>query len=219
MRLLLLEDNAPLAEPIAAHLRSQGFSVDAFALLREAESALAAESFDLALVDLGLPDGDGLDMLRSLRRRGSRLPVIIVTARDKVRDRILGLDAGADDYLVKPFDLDEMLARLHAVLRRSEGHPSPVRRFGPLTVDTVAHRAMLGGVDAGLTSKEWALLEKLCSRPGAIFTRPQLEQSLYGFDDEVGSNTLEVYVSRVRKKLGRESIETVRGLGYRLGYA
>lgn len=215
MRLLLLEDQPSLAEAIASHLRSNGFSVDLAADIQTAEAALRAGNFDAAFFDLSLPDGDGIALLVRLRRQDSRLPIIIMTARDQISDRIRGLEAGADDYLVKPFDLNEMVARLHAVLRRYGGNPNPLLKLGIFEIDRIGHRILVDGKDSQLTAKEWALVDKLVAKPKAIVRKEQLEEALYGFDDEVSSNTLEVYVSRIRKKLGKEAIETVRGLGYR----
>jgi two-component system OmpR family response regulator len=215
MRILLLEDQPSLAEAICTHLKSHGFAVDAAAGIRAAEAALAAGRFDVALFDLSLPDGDGLLLLRKIRAQGSLMPILIMTARDQISERIKGLEIGADDYLVKPFDLNEMLARLNAVLRRYAGNPNPTLSLGRFEIERSGHRVMIDGKDAALTAKEWAVLEKLTVKPGAIVSKEQLEEALYSFDDEVGSNTLEVYISRIRKKLGREAIETVRGLGYR----
>ena len=215
MRLLLVEDQAALSEAIATHLKSNGFVVDAAFDLRTAQRALDTEEFGAVLLDLSLPDGDGLTLLSRLRQRGKHLPVIIMTARDQIRDRVKGLEAGADDYLVKPFNLDEMIARLHAVTRRYTSDPNPILALGRYAIDRAGHRPLLDGAEIRLTSKEWALVEKLVSNPSAIFSRDQLMQSLYSFDDEVGSNTVEVYVNRIRAKLGKDSIETVRGLGYR----
>lgn len=215
MRVLLLEDQATLAEAMTTHLRSKGFTVDAVVDIGKAETALRVGDFDVALFDLSLPDGDGITLLRAIRQKGSRLPVIIMTARDQITDRIKGLEAGADDYIVKPFDLNEMVARLHAVLRRYGGNPNPMVKFGKFEIDLTGHRILMDGQDAQLTAKEWALLDKLVAKPNAIVTKEQLEEALYGFDDEVASNTLEVYISRIRKKLGKDTIQTVRGLGYR----
>lgn len=216
MRLLVLEDQPTLADAIASHLRANGFVVDAVFDIRSAEAALAVGDFRAALIDLGLPDGDGLDLLGRMRRQGSLLPVIIMTARDQIRDRIKGLEMGADDYLVKPFDLDEMVARIQAVVRRYEGSSQPLQALGRLQIDRTRRRVLADGEEVQLTAKEWALLEKLATQPGAICSKEQLEQAIYSFDDDTGSNTLEVFVSRIRKKLGKDCIETVRGLGYRL---
>lgn len=216
MRILLLEDHPSLAEAIAAHLRLKGYSVDTAENLHAARLALSAGIFDAALFDLSLPDGDGIDLVNALRQGGNRLPILIMTARDQISDRIRGLEAGADDYLVKPFDLNEMVARLQAVLRRYAGNPAPTVQLGRLEVDRSGHRVFVGGGDAHLTAKEWAVFDKLSNKPGAILSKRQLEEALYSFDDLVESNTLEVYISRLRKKLGKQAIETVRGLGYRL---
>ncbi len=215
MRILLLEDNADLADAITSRLKSKDFVVDITSNIQAAESALAAGSFDLALFDLSLPDGNSLALLQKLRRQGKTIPVIIITARDQISDRITGLEAGADDYLVKPFDLDEMIARIHTIMRRYEGNPNPVIKFGNIQIDQSGHRVFVSNVEVELTAKEWAVVQKLSSQPGHIFSKEQMEATLYNFDSEVGSNTLEVYVSRIRKKLGKDHIETVRGLGYR----
>ena len=215
MRILLLEDNADLADAITSRLKSKDFVVDIASNIQAAESALAVGSFDLALFDLSLPDGNSLALLQKLRRQGKTIPVIIITARDQISDRITGLEAGADDYLVKPFDLDEMIARIHTIMRRYEGNPNPVIKFGNIQIDQSDHRVFVSNVEVELTAKEWAVVQKLSSQPGHIFSKEQMEATLYNFDSEVGSNTLEVYVSRIRKKLGKDHIETVRGLGYR----
>ena len=215
MRILLLEDNADLADAITSRLKSKDFVVDITSNIQAAESALAVGSFDLALFDLSLPDGNSLALLQKLRRQGKTIPVIIITARDQISDRITGLEAGADDYLVKPFDLDEMIAQIHTIMRRYEGNPNPVIKFGNIQIDQSGHRVFVSNVEVELTAKEWAVVQKLSSQPGHIFSKEQMEATLYNFDSEVGSNTLEVYVSRIRKKLGKDHIETVRGLGYR----
>lgn len=215
MRILLLEDNADLADAITSRLKSKDFVVDIASNIQAAESALAMGSFDLALFDLSLPDGSSLALLQKLRRQGKTIPVIIITARDQISDRITGLEAGADDYLVKPFDLDEMIARIHTIMRRYEGNPNPVIKFGNIQIDQSGHRVFVSNVEVELTAKEWAVVQKLSSQPGHIFSKEQMEATLYNFESDVGSNTLEVYVSRIRKKLGKDHIETVRGLGYR----
>lgn len=164
-----------------------------------------------------LPDGSGLDFLRRLRAAGDVTPVIILTARDRISDRIAGLNAGADDYLVKPFDLSELSARVAAVSRRYTGNPNPLVQLGVLEIDLAARAVYREGRRIDLTAREWALFEALLQRPGAILSKRQLEDRLYAFDAEVESNTIEVHVSRLRKKLGQDVIETVRGVGYRLG--
>jgi len=216
MRILLLEDQPGLSEAIASHLTSKGFNVDVACNIKQADAALQVGNFDAAFFDLSLPDGDGIALLTRLRQRANKLPVIIMTARDQISDRIRGLEAGADDYVVKPFDLNELVARLQAVLRRYGGNPNPVLRIGRFEIDRTGYRVLIEGTDAQLTAKEWAVFEKLMTKPGGLVSKEQLEGALYSFNDEVGSNTLEVYVSRLRKKLGKEAIETVRGLGYRL---
>lgn len=216
MRILLLEDHATLADAISSHLRAQGFIVDACATLRCAEAAFASGEFGAALIDLALPDGNGLDLVSSLRQRGLPLPILILTARDQISDRIRGLEAGADDYLVKPFDLDEMVARIHAVTRRYSDPPVALKEFADFCIDCTRRCVLVKETTVLLTAKEWALLEKLSSRPGTVFSKEQLDQAIYGFDDDAASNTLEVFISRLRKKIGKDSITTVRGLGYRL---
>lgn len=216
MRTLLVEDEHGLGEAIREHVTSGGHAVDWVTTLMAASDALRATDYEIVLLDLNLPDGGGLDLLRTMRRSGSMTPVIILTARDQISDRIAGLNAGADDYLVKPFDLDELNARLAAVARRYAGNPNPITRCGDLEIDSAARRVSADGRVIDLTAREWAILDKLLRHPAQVVTKPQLEDALYEFGAEIESNTVEVYVSRLRKKLGREVIETVRGLGYRL---
>jgi two-component system, OmpR family, response regulator len=216
MKLLLIEDELALSEALTALLRSEGFAVDPVARLQMAETALTVSAYDGVLLDLYLPDGDGMAWLRRLRARGDTTPVIIMTARDQVSDRIAGLQSGADDYVIKPFDVQELLARLGAVLRRAQGSASSWLQVGSLALDLQGRRARVDAQDIELTAKEWAVLEKLASRPGRIVNKEALDQALYSFDDDVGSNTLEVYISRIRKKIGKHRVETLRGLGYRL---
>ena len=219
MRILLVEDNAVLGEAVVDQLTDDGHALDWMQTLAEAEASIRVTSYDLVLLDLMLPDGRGLDLLQRLRGRGNLSPVIILTARDQVSDRITGLNAGADDYLVKPVDLDELSARVSAVARRYHGNPNPVMELGPLRVDLSAHNISRHGRGVELTAREWALFEGLIQRPGHLLTKQQLEDRLYAYGTEIESNTIEVYISRIRKKLGREAIETVRGMGYRLGYS
>lgn len=216
MKLLLIEDEPALSEALTAMLRSKGFAVDPVATLHSADTAVRVSTYDAVLLDLYLPDGDGMDWLRRQRTNGQTTPVIIMTARDQVSDRIAGLQSGADDYVVKPFDVQELLARLGAVMRRTQGSASSWLQVGSLSLDLQGRRAHVDGQDIELTAKEWAVLEKLASRPGRIVNKEVLDQALYSFDDEVGSNTLEVYISRIRKKIGKQRVETLRGLGYRL---
>ena len=219
MRILLIEDDRVIAAALREQTEGEGHSVDWAARLDAASDALATAHFDLILLDLMLPDGRGLPFLRSLRARGSQTPVIIMTALDQVSDRIEGLNAGADDYLVKPFDLAELSARIGSVARRYSGNPNPLVSHGALLVDLAARSLQCDGRPVALTAREWALFEAFLSRPGQLLSKAQLEEKLYAFDAEIESNTIEVHVSRLRKKLGPQVIETERGLGYRLGRA
>lgn len=217
MRILLIEDDAVLGGAVTDQVRADGHGVDHVMRLDEAEAALAAQPFDLVLLDLMLPDGRGIPFLKTLRAKGDVTPVIILTALDQVSDRIAGLRAGADDYLVKPFDLAELSARIGSVSRRYAGNPNPLITLGDLEVDIGARRITRSGRMISLTAREWALFEALLSRPSQLHSKSQLEELLYSFDDNVGSNTIEVHVSHLRKKLGRDVITTERGMGYRLG--
>jgi two-component system OmpR family response regulator len=216
MRILLVEDARKLAQAVCEHLHDSGHAVDHVETLEDAGLALESVEYGAALLDLRLPDGDGLELLRQRRRKGDRTPVIILTARDQVRDRIEGLNAGADDYLVKPFDLDELTARLSAVARRYGDDPNPVLSFGGIEIDRPRRQLRRGGAEVPLTAREWAILDLLAQRPGAILSRSRLEEALYAFGAEIESNAVEVYISRLRKKVGPGVIETRRGVGYRL---
>lgn len=217
MRVLLIEDDGVLGAAVRDQIRADGHSVDWVSRLDEARDYLAAAVYDLVLLDLMLPDGRGLSFLREMRKRGDVTPVIILTALDQISDRIDGLNAGADDYMVKPFDLAELSARLAAVARRYAGNPNPLIEIGDLEVDLAARTVRRQGKLVPLTAREWVLFEGFLQHPGQILSRAQLEERLYAFDSGVDSNAIEVHVSRLRKKLGREKIETVRGMGYRLG--
>ena len=219
MRVLLIEDDTVLGAGVRDQIKAEGHSVDWVMRLDEAKEYLACASYDLVLLDLMLPDGRGLPFLRELRKRGDVTPVIILTALDQISDRIDGLNAGADDYMVKPFDLSELSARLAAVARRYTGNPNPLVVLGDLEVDLAAKAVRRQGKILPLTAREWVLFEGFVQHPGQILSKAQLEERLYAFDTEVESNTIEVHISRMRKKLGREKIETVRGMGYRLGEA
>ena len=216
MRVLLVEDDEALSQAVCGYLRAKAFVVDAVPSLAQAGAALHAVYLEGVLRDLHLTDGDGLSLLPQLRGLKERPIVIVLTARDQVSDRIHGLDAGADDYLVKPYDPGELLARLRAVERRRSTAQLPVLHLGELQIDLSREQVRRAGVPMALTQKEWALLRVLATRPDHLHTRERLQDALYGFDDDTGSNTLEVFISRLRRKLGREHIETVRGLGYRL---
>ena len=219
MRILLIEDDMVLGAAVCDQIAADGHSVDWVQRLDAGGDAIAGASFDLVLLDLMLPDGRGIPFLRRLRARGDVTPVIILTALDQISDRIEGLNAGADDYLVKPFDLAELSARIGSVARRYAGNPNPIISHGPLEIDLAARSIHRDGRPVTLTAREWALFEAFLSRPGRLLSKTQLEDKLYAFGAEIESNTIEVHVSRLRKKLGAEVIETERGLGYRLGRA
>lgn len=219
MRVLLVEDERPLGQAVQEHIAAAGHAVDWMQTLADADVALRTVDYGLVLLDLHLLDGSGLDLLVALRRRGDQRPVIILTARDQIRDRIAGLNAGADDYLVKPFDLDELQARVSAVARRYAGNPNPVFRIGNVALDLAHHQAWRDDAVAELTAREWAVLERLLQRPNAVVPKAQIEEALYPFGAEIESNTVEVHVSNLRRKLGPEVIRTKRGLGYQIGGA
>jgi two-component system OmpR family response regulator len=219
MRILLIEDDSALGAAVRDQIAADGHSVDWMMRLDMAREALATTGYDLILLDLMLPDGLGVPFLKALRSRGDVTPVIILTALDQVSDRINGLNAGADDYLVKPFDLAELSARIGSVARRYAGNPNPQISLGAVEVDLAARSVTLAGKSVPLTAREWVLFEAFLQRPGQLLSKRQLEDQLYSFETEVESNTVEVHVSRIRKKLGARIIETERGLGYRLGSA
>jgi len=216
MRILLVEDDSMLGEAVKDRLSIESHAVDWMKTIADSDDALNSIDYDLVLLDLMLPDGSGLSLLRDARSNGNTTPVIIMTARDQISERIAGLNAGADDYLVKPCDLDELIARVAAVGRRYSGNPNPCFRIDNLVVDMASKTVTNDGRPVRLTAREWALLEALASRPGHLLSKAQLEERLYSFDREFESNTVEVLVSRLRKKLDSDVIETVRGLGYRL---
>ncbi|MEP7083826.1 MAG: response regulator [Betaproteobacteria bacterium] len=219
MRLLLVEDDAMIGESVVHGLRQDGFTLDWVRDGRAAELALANEVYDLLLLDLGLPRKEGLAVLEALRRKGNAIPVVILTARDAVADRVKGLDTGADDYVVKPFDLDELAARIRALLRRRSGRADPVLQLGALKLNPATHEVTLNDEAVLLSAREFALLAAFLDRPGAVLSREQLEEKLYGWDQEVGSNTVEVYIHSLRKKLGQDFIRNVRGVGYMVAKA
>ena len=205
-----------IGEAIRAGLRREGFTVDWVHDGAGAAQVLRSEPFELLLLDLGLPGSDGLQLLKTLRERGESLPVLIITARDAVSDRVGGLDAGADDYLIKPFDLEELGARIRALLRRKSGRPAPLLEYQEVVLDPAAHRVTRNGADVSLSPREFTLLQLLMERPGTILSRAQLEERLYGWGEEVESNAVEVHIHGLRRKLGAQFILTVRGVGYRL---
>ncbi|MEA3138683.1 MAG: two-component system, OmpR family, response regulator QseB [Gammaproteobacteria bacterium] len=203
-----------IAQGLQTALRQNGFAVDWMQDGRSAAGALQTSAFDVVLLDLGLPHRDGIEVLRELRKRGDPTPVIILTARDEIQDRIAGLDAGADDYIVKPFDLDEVTARIRSVLRRAAGRGDPSIQHGELRLDPVARTVERGGLPVSLSAHEFSVLEALLQRPGAVLSRSQIEDRLYGWDEQIGSNAVEVYIHGLRRKLGSDAIRTLRGVGY-----
>ena len=217
MRVLLVEDDYVLGEAVREHVASLGHGVDWMKRLDDAREALATVAYELVLLDLNLPDGRGLDLLRELRRQGADAPVIILTAQDQIAARIEGLNSGADDYLVKPFDLSELSARIAAVARRYSGNANPLLRRGELEIDLARRIVSVAGKPVDLTAREWAVLERLVRHPNALIAKADIEDSLYEFGAEIESNAVEVYVSRLRKKLGHDAIRTVRGAGYVIG--
>jgi len=216
MRLLVVEDDLMIARAMRDGLLGAGFAVDGVSDGQAAELALGNGVYDLVVLDLGLPAKDGLAVLMSLRSRGNHVPVIIATARDAVSDRIAGLNAGADDYLLKPFDLDELVARVRALLRRHAGSGSNQMVVGAIVLDPVRRFVTCNGIPVELSVREFALLETLMRRPGAVVSRDKLEESVYGWDMEIGSNAIEVHLHHLRKKIGAEAIRNVRGVGYRM---
>ena len=217
MRLLLVEDDRMIGDTLRAALRLDGHAVDWVRDAAAAHATLASERFDAVLLDLGLPKGDGLDVLRELRARHDSTPVIVLTARDALSDRVAGLDAGADDYLVKPFELDELNARLRAVIRRHSGRAQPQFSHGGVTLDPATRQVTRDGVPVLLSAREFAVLEALMQRPGALLSRAQLEDRLYGWGEEIESNAVSVYIHQLRRKLGADFIQNVRGVGYFVG--
>lgn len=216
MRILLIEDDAMIGTAVREGLTQAGFAVDWVTDGRAADLSLANGVYDLAVLDLGLPKKDGMAILATLRGMGNSMPILIASARDTVRDRIAGLEAGADDYVLKPFDLDELVARVRALLRRHAGSGTPLMSFGALVLDPVKKSVTRDGVAIDLSAKEFAILEALMRRPGAVLSRENLEESVYGWGEEVGSNAVEVHLHHLRKKLGAAAIKNVRGVGYRV---
>jgi DNA-binding response OmpR family regulator len=216
MRILIVEDDSLLGDGIQAGLRQAGFAADWVRDGLAADAALAAERFAAVVLDLGLPRLSGLELLRRLRAAGNAVPVLILTARDAVADRVAGLDAGGDDYVVKPFDLDELAARLRALVRRAHGQAAATLRVGELELDPAAHAARFAGRPVELSAREFAVLQALTLNAGRVLSREQLEQALYGWGEEVESNAIEVHIHHLRRKLRAELIRTVRGVGYTL---
>ena len=216
MRILVVEDDAVLLDGLKVGLGIHGFTVDAVASCGDARAALAAARFDAIVLDLMLPDGSGLDILRELRRGHDATPVLLLTAKDTVADRIGGLDTGADDYLGKPFDLDEVAARLRAISRRASGRATPTLSWNGIELDPGRRTVEVDGTPVSLSRREFSILEALMRHPGTVLSKDQLADRLYGWEEDVESNAVEVHVHHLRVKIGRDAIETVRGLGYRL---
>jgi two-component system response regulator QseB len=216
MRVLVVEDDPMIGRAVVNGMEAAGYAVDWVRDGTAAELALGNGAYDLALLDLGLPRKDGLEVLKSVRRARHDVPVLIITARDSVADRVAGLDVGADDYLVKPFDLDELLARARAVIRRRAGRGSPEIVHGPLSLDPVRRQVQFRGAPVELSAREFAILEALMQEPGAVVSREKLEDAVYGWGAEVGSNTVEVHLHHLRRKLEPRLIRNVRGVGYRI---
>ena len=214
MRILLVEDDPQLGDGLTVGLRQAGFAVDWLRDGNSADAALQSETFDFVVLDLGLPRLSGMEVLARARARGLGVPILILTARDATGDKVAGLDAGADDYLVKPIDLDELTARIRALTRRSAGRAAPLLCHGELALDPAAHSVTLAGQPVELSSREFSLLQMLLESAGRVLSRSQLEQSMYGWRDEPDSNALEVHIHHLRKKLGSELIRTLRGVGY-----
>ncbi|OIP15886.1 MAG: DNA-binding response regulator [Betaproteobacteria bacterium CG2_30_59_46] len=214
MRILLVEDDPLLGDGVQKSLSHLGFTVDWLRDGRQAEHALASEDYAAVVLDLGLPQLDGLAVLRSARESGLRAPVLILTARDKKSDKLSGFGLGADDYVIKPVDMEELAARLHALIRRSGGHATARLCIGPVEIDPAAHQTWFEGESVDLSAREFAILEQLMQNAGRVLTRAQLEESLYGWGDSADSNTVEVFIHHLRKKLGADFIRTLRGIGY-----
>ncbi|MAF04113.1 response regulator [Herbaspirillum huttiense] len=214
MRVLLVEDDPMVGEAVRKGLRQDGFTIDWVQDGKSADVALRTEDYAMLLLDLGLPQKDGLAVLRTLRERGSAIPVLITTARDAVADRVAGLDAGADDYLIKPFDLEELSARMRALSRRQAGRAESLVQVREVVLNPATHEVTVGGKPVNLSAREFALLHAFMDRPGVVLSRAQLEEKLYGWDDSIESNAVEVHIHALRKKVGSDFIKNVRGVGY-----
>ena len=216
MRLLLVEDDPMIGESVLDLLRDEGYAVDWVRDGEVADLTLDTQAYDLVLLDLGLPKRDGLAVLARLRQRKDRTPVLIATARDALEQRVKGLDMGADDYIVKPYEIEELLARIRALIRRASGRAEPVYEHLGLRIDPLTREVLADGQAITLLAKEWAILELLLARPGVALSRKQLEDKLYSWKDEISSNAVEVYIHGLRKKLGPHMIQNVRGVGYKI---
>lgn len=216
MKILIIEDDSMIGDSLQKALRKSGYVVD---WVQDGENVLlylGSTEYDLMILDLGLPGEDGFSILSALRKKENRIPVLILTARDAVSDKVQGLDIGADDYMLKPFALEELEARIRLLLRRQSGHSSSILKVGELSIDTATHKVIMNDKPYSLSSKEFALLAVLMERSGAVFSRAQLEEKLYGWNEEVGSNAIEVHIHQIRKKLGKKIIKNIRNVGYSL---
>lgn len=216
MRALIVEDDPMIGRAVMAGLKDAGYATDWVRDGRDGETVLSDETYDIALLDLTLPRRDGLEILKALRSARSELPVVIITASDSVAHRIAGLDGGADDYVTKPFDLDELLARMRAVIRRRSGRSCPEVTYGPLTIDPCKKECLFHGDPVQLSAREFAVLEALMKEPGTVVSRSRLEDAVYGWGKEIESNSVEVHLHHLRRKLQPELIRNVRGVGYRI---
>ncbi|WDZ95730.1 response regulator [Herbaspirillum sp. WKF16] len=214
MRVLLVEDDPMVGEAVRKGLRQDGFAIDWVQDGKSADAALRNEDYAMLLLDLGLPQKDGLAVLRTMRERGNAIPVLITTARDAVADRVAGLDAGADDYLIKPFDLEELSARMRALLRRQSGRADSLVQVREVVLNPATHEVTVAGAPVSLSAREFTLLHAFMDRPGVVLSRAQLEEKLYGWDDSIESNAVEVHIHALRKKVGSDFIKNVRGVGY-----
>ncbi|MDE1900585.1 MAG: response regulator transcription factor [Alphaproteobacteria bacterium] len=214
MRLLLIEDDPMISEGLTTALRQSGYAVDAVGDAQTGKLSLANEKYDLVVLDLGLPDGSGLDILKKLRSRHDPIPVLIVTAKDTLKDVVTGLDSGADDYMIKPFELEELEARIRVLLRRSEGRASPILTWGNMQLNPATHSFSVDGKQIILSAREFAVIYALMENPASVLSRQQIEEKIYGWNEEVESNAIEYHISQLRKKIGRDIIRNIRGVGY-----
>lgn len=219
MRILVVEDDPILSDGLRAGLSLTGATVDTVATCEDADAAIASSRYSAIVLDIMLPDGSGLDVLRALRSRNDATPVLLLTARDSVGDKVAGLDSGADDYLAKPFDLDELAARLRAIARREGGRAAPTLTHGSIVLSPADLSATVDGVPMSLSRREFAILSALMERPGQVRSRAELEERLYGWQEDVESNAVEVHIHNLRNKIGKNAIQTLRGVGYRMGAA
>lgn len=219
MRILVVEDDPILLDGLRAGLSLTGATVDTVATCEDADAAIAASRYSAIVLDIMLPDGSGLDVLRRLRSRRDATPVLLLTARDSVGDKVSGLDSGADDYLAKPFDLDELAARLRAIVRREGGRAAPTLTHGSIVLSPADLSATVDGVPMNLSRREFAILSALMERPGQVRSRAELEERLYGWQEDIDSNAVEVHIHNLRNKIGKDAIQTLRGVGYRMGVA